>query len=133
MLLLLNPRSDYCSHIIHPACNFGAGGLPNYPLEEKMKRVSISELKAKLSEYLEAVRAGEEVIVTDRGRPVARIGPVTGSADMESRMAMLVRTGQVRTPDLEGGVDLELIRAHRPRVPGARLAEAILEERREGR
>lgn len=98
-----------------------------------MNRVAISELKAKLSEYLEAVRAGEEVIVTDRGRPVARISPVSGSAQMESRVRMLLRTGQARPPDREGGIDVEMIRAHRPKVPGAGLVEAILEERREGR
>ena len=98
-----------------------------------MNRVSISELKAKLSEYLEAVRAGEEVIVTDRGRPVARIAPVSGPEDSESRLHMLIRTGQARPPDRAGGLDLELLRAHRPTVPGAGLSEAIIEERREGR
>ncbi len=98
-----------------------------------MKRVPISKLKAKLSEYLEAVRAGEEIIVTDRGRPVARIAPVSGPEERESRLRMLVRTGQARPPDLEGGIDLELIAALRPRVPGAGVFDALLEERREGR
>lgn len=98
-----------------------------------MNRVSISQLKARLSEYLEAVRAGEEVIVTDRGRPVARIAPVSGPEDSESRLQMLIRTGQARPPDQAGGLDLEMLRALRPRVPGARLTEAIIEERREGR
>ena len=98
-----------------------------------MNRVSISELKARLAEYLEAVRAGEEVIVTDRGRPVARIAPVSGPEDSESRLRMLIRTGQARPPDRAGGLDLGLLRAHRPTVPGAGLSEAIIEERREGR
>ena len=98
-----------------------------------MNRVSISELKARLSEYLEAVRAGEEVIVTDRGRPVARIAPVSGPEDSESRLQMLIRTGQARPPVRTGGLDLELLRAHRPTVPGAGLSEAIIEERSEGR
>ena len=98
-----------------------------------MIRVAISELKAKLSEYLEAVRAGEEVIVTDRGRPVARISPVSGSTHAESRLRMLVRTGQARPPARDGGVDVDMLAAQRPRVPGARLAEAVIEERRESR
>ena len=98
-----------------------------------MNRVPISQLKARLSEYLEAVRAGEEVIVTDRGRPVARIAPVSGPEDSESRLQMLIRTGQARPPDRAGGLDLELLRANRPTVPGAGLSEAIIEERREGR
>ena len=41
-----------------------------------MKSVKIAELKDKLSEHLRAVEAGEEVIVTDRNRPIARIVPV---------------------------------------------------------
>ena len=97
-----------------------------------MKRVPISKLKAKLSEYLEAVRAGEELIVTDHGKPVARIAPIPVPGDTESRLRMLVRTGQVRPPEVEGGVDMELILALRPRVPGAGIVDALLEERREG-
>lgn len=41
-----------------------------------MKSVKIAELKDKLSEHLRSVEAGEEVIVTDRNRPIARIIPV---------------------------------------------------------
>ncbi len=43
--------------------------------------VGIRELKARLSEYLGRVSAGEVITVTDRGRPVARIvGLTAGSA-----------------------------------------------------
>ncbi len=38
-----------------------------------MLKVSSSRLKAKLGEYLRAVRDGREVIITDRDRPVARL------------------------------------------------------------
>jgi prevent-host-death family protein len=38
-----------------------------------MKVVKIAELKDKLSEHLRAAEAGEEVIVTDRNRPIVRI------------------------------------------------------------
>lgn len=40
-----------------------------------MKSVKIAELKDRLSEHLRAVERGEEVIVTDRSRPIARIVP----------------------------------------------------------
>ena len=42
-----------------------------------MKHVQIAELKDHLSRHLRAVEAGDEVIVTDRQRPIARIVPVT--------------------------------------------------------
>jgi prevent-host-death family protein len=38
--------------------------------------VGIRELRAKLSRYIDQVRAGEEITVTDHGRAVARITPL---------------------------------------------------------
>jgi len=35
--------------------------------------VGVRELKAKLSEYLARAAAGDQVVVTDRGKPIARI------------------------------------------------------------
>ena len=46
-----------------------------------MTRAKVSELKARLSAYLAAVRAGGEVVVCDRETPIARIVPVDTSAD----------------------------------------------------
>jgi prevent-host-death family protein len=42
-----------------------------------MLRVNLAEAKARLSELLDKVEAGEEIIVTRRGREVARIRGVT--------------------------------------------------------
>lgn len=44
-----------------------------------MQRVSIAEAKAHLSEILNQVIEGEEVIVTKRGEPIARIEPIKKS------------------------------------------------------
>ena len=41
-----------------------------------MKTVNISDLKAKLSSHIQFVRDGEEVLICDRNKPVARIVPV---------------------------------------------------------
>lgn len=41
-----------------------------------MREVKIAELKARLSEYLRAVRRGETVAVLDRDTPIAHIVPV---------------------------------------------------------
>lgn len=40
-----------------------------------MKTVKIAELKNHLSEHLRSVEAGEEIVVTDRNRPIAKIIP----------------------------------------------------------
>ncbi|MGH9413491.1 MAG: type II toxin-antitoxin system Phd/YefM family antitoxin [Terriglobales bacterium] len=40
-----------------------------------MKQVGIADFKAHLSQYLRAAREGEPILVTDRGTPVACLGP----------------------------------------------------------
>ena len=49
--------------------------------------VGVRELKAKLSEYLAAAAAGEDVVVTDRGRPVARLGPFGSTSAIDRGIA----------------------------------------------
>lgn len=46
--------------------------------------VSVSNLRAHLSDWLDRVRDGEDVVVTDRGTPVARIVRVTASDLLEN-------------------------------------------------
>lgn len=45
--------------------------------------VGVRELKARLSEYLEKVRAGEVISVTSRGRRIAQIVPTAGASNVE--------------------------------------------------
>ncbi len=49
--------------------------------------VAVRELKAKLSAYLERATAGEIITVTDRGRPVAVLGPLLGHVDLAAAVA----------------------------------------------
>jgi prevent-host-death family protein len=58
-------------------------------------RVGIRELKNGLSGYIDRVRAGEEIIVTDRGRPVARLSSLDQATD---QLAELIAGGIVRPP-----------------------------------
>lgn len=46
--------------------------------------VAVRELKAKLSAYLERAAAGEHITVTDRGRPIAMLGPPIGAVDLDA-------------------------------------------------
>ncbi len=45
--------------------------------------VGIRELKAKLSEYVSRAANGEQIVVTDRGRPVARLVGLEGASMIE--------------------------------------------------
>jgi prevent-host-death family protein len=50
-----------------------------------MKQVRIADLKARLSEYLRAVRGGETIAVLDRETPVAQIIPVGDRSKLRVR------------------------------------------------
>jgi len=53
-----------------------------------MRSVNISDLKARLSAHIQLVRDGEEVLVCDRNKPVARIVPcgLEGHSEQERRL-----------------------------------------------
>lgn len=95
-----------------------------------MPTVSISETKAKLSALLERVKTGEEVTITDRGKPVARIVPLPATeVDWDERLERLERQGVIRRPkeklDVGWFLSRPLVRSRES------VLEALLEERRE--
>ena len=59
--------------------------------------VSVSALRAELKQWIERARAGEDVVVTERGIPVARLSRI-GSADLIER---LEREGLLTAPSGE--------------------------------
>ncbi|MBI3998315.1 MAG: type II toxin-antitoxin system prevent-host-death family antitoxin [Armatimonadetes bacterium] len=91
----------------------------------------MASLKARLSEFLDAVRAGEEVIVTDRGRPVARLVPVGAAGRDDARLSRLIRAGLAKPPVRKLPKDFWTMR--RPADPHGRALTALTEERAEGR
>jgi prevent-host-death family protein len=95
-----------------------------------MATASISEAKAQLSALLDRVKAGEEVTITSRGKPVARIVPLPPEdIDWDERLDRLERQGRVVRPketlDLDWLLSLPLPESRES------VLEALLEERRE--
>lgn len=70
--------------------------------------VGVAELRQNLSVYLRRVQAGERLVVTDRNRPVAELGPLpsTGAAldrlIAEGRVSRPLRRGLPRPLQLDG-------------------------------
>ncbi len=46
-------------------------------------QVGVRVLKARLSEYLARAAGGEDIVVTDRGKPVVRLVPFASASDVE--------------------------------------------------
>ena len=96
-----------------------------------MKSVSISELKARLSAFIDIVREGDEVLVTDRGRPVARLMPVREDEQVENRREMLLRSGKLRAPSAT--LSVNFWRRSRPADKKGASLTALLDERADSR
>ncbi len=56
-----------------------------------MKSIGIYEAKSKLSELVERVESGREVVITRRGKPVAKLVPALWEAEFANNMTALLR------------------------------------------
>lgn len=88
--------------------------------------ISVRELKNHLSKYLRRVIAGDEVVITSRNHPVARLVGVTGKpAELNGLTERLRALPGVRWNGKQprGG-------RLRPRITGKTAAAIVLQERR---
>lgn len=99
-----------------------------------MKRASVTEAKNNLSALIDGLGSGSPVLIVDRGRPVARLEPVTdgrGSAD-GGRLSRLLRDGLVRPR--RAAPPRSLLTGEPPRAHAkASALAALIQERRQGR
>ena len=97
-----------------------------------MRQYSVSYAKNNLSALLQAVRAGQSILITDRGVPVARLEPVAASTRGGGALESLVRSGVVGPARKVLSLDA-LKRLERPTLPaGVSAAAAVVAEREEG-
>lgn len=95
-----------------------------------MVMVSVSDLQAKLGEYLERAKAGEDVVVTEDGKPVVKLRAVEDERARMERLAAqgLVKLGTGRIP--KEFWDHEPVRLS-PGAPADAALQAVLAEREE--
>jgi len=92
-----------------------------------MKILSVSELKATLSEQLVHVRRGEVIVVTNRGCPVARLVPVERDEMAEGDLLRLESAGLARRGT--GRLPPAFWRMKRPDDPQGEIRASITAER----
>jgi prevent-host-death family protein len=90
-----------------------------------MTRVGIRELRQRASELLRLVERGETIEITDRGRPIALLGPLPDGSPLER----LQRSGEIE----QGSGDIDdlppPLRSTGPEPPSAVLARLRRDER----
>ena len=73
-----------------------------YRKEDAKKEVNVTELRNNLPAYLGMVKAGEELLLTSRGKKIARLTPVAdGRSGAREQLALLrgkCRIGNVVSP-----------------------------------
>ena len=83
-----------------------------------MRTVNIGELKARLSAHIKLVRDGEEVLVCDRNKPVARIIPCSVEDEPERERRLIARG--IMTPPLKK-------RSSRLPAPAGNVSDEVME------
>jgi prevent-host-death family protein len=85
--------------------------------------VAVTELRAHLSEWMERVRKGDELVITDRGVPVARLLGLTTASTLERLAAegVIGRPAAARRPVASGRA--------RP-LPRRPVSDIVSEQRR---
>lgn len=95
-----------------------------------MKKTAVANLKAQLSRYLRLVKAGEEVLVTERDVPIAKLVPVRGSGSDLDALRELEAQGLVQLGS--GKLPKEFWKMPRAADPEALARKAVREERERG-
>ncbi len=96
-----------------------------------VKTAAGTRLKASLSEYLLKIKAGEEIIVTERRKPIAKLVPIVRSRRIPGRLREMEREGLVSVG--KGKLPKDFWNLPRPRDPKGLVLKALLEERGGGR
>ena len=97
-----------------------------------MKSVAISKVKASLSQYLTMVKAGEEIVITDRGKPIAKLVPLKrDDLKMPPHLKELEHCGLIRFGT--GKINDRFWEFPRLKDPKGLVLNALLAEREESR
>jgi prevent-host-death family protein len=88
------------------------------------RRVGVRELRQNLSKYLDRIKRGERLEVTEHGRPVAVLAPLGAP---EGRLDRLVAAGRVTRPATD------LLSVLPPKGPATTTLSDVLEQQRADR
>jgi prevent-host-death family protein len=88
-------------------------------------KLGLREANQHFSKAIKAVRAGKEVILTERGRPIAIIKPIKGDHESEAAIKRMADEGLITLPTRRG----PLPRFEPAAVSGKPLSQTIIDDR----
>jgi prevent-host-death family protein len=88
-------------------------------------KLGLREANQHFSKAIKAVRAGKEVVLTERGQPIAVIKPIKGASDEEAALQQMADQGLIRLPTNKG----PLPRFEPAPVSGKPVSQTIIDAR----
>mgnify|MGYP001607210329 FL=1 len=85
----------------------------------------VKEVRDHFTQYLRKVTHGEEIIITERGKPVAMIKQVQKAMNLDEKLEFASLRGIIRLPEEEGPIQPH----NKIKIKGKSLSEIIIEER----
>ncbi len=93
-----------------------------------MSTVGVRELKNRLTRYLLRTKHGEEIVVTERGKPIALLMPIKAvpkTSSLEARLAALAAQGRVTPPTRKPFKRITPVK-----IAGPPISQTVIEDRR---
>jgi prevent-host-death family protein len=92
-------------------------------------RVGLREANQRFSQTIKAVRAGKEVILTDRGHPIAVITPIKNQGDRETMLQTMAEQGVIALAARKGPMPTPRWRP--VKVKGKPVSQTIIDDRKD--
>ncbi len=90
-------------------------------------RLGLREANQRFSKAIKAVRAGKEIVLTERGRPIAVIKPIKQEDAHDAALQTMADEGLVTLPSRKGPMPAPRWRP--VKVKGKPLSQTIIEDR----
>jgi prevent-host-death family protein len=96
-----------------------------------MKKAGVRELRLHFSQYLQEVKQGEQILITERGAEIAQILPLRPDESKQERkiqstLRQLAQKGLIQLPPKQNFVG----HPKRIKVQGSPFSDAVIEDRR---
>jgi len=93
-----------------------------------MLKKGVKEVRDHFTQYLRRIKKGTEIIVTERGRPVALLKPIPDGVSLQEKLELAAMKGLIHLPLKAGNISTH----KKIKLKGKSLAVLILEEREIG-
>ncbi|KKO20757.1 MAG: type II toxin-antitoxin system prevent-host-death family antitoxin [Candidatus Brocadia sp.] len=93
-----------------------------------MLKKGVKEIRDNFTRYLKRVKQGEEIVVTERDKPVALLAPIPEVTSFQEKLELAARKSLIRLPQKEGKIPIH----KKIKLFGKSLTEIVLEKREKG-